>query len=113
MALPLFFQNCVLIIDICLHILIPLEDLVMLTLPNLESLLHLSVLFLDCSVHLVLLTGHLDSLCCQDLLTNTVHELLLLSALKLASHFLKLVGSLIIHLLSMMRLHLAEVEQLG
>lgn len=50
-------------LDLSLNVLVPLEDLVVLSVPNLKSLLHLGILFLYCGVHLIFLSRYEDILC--------------------------------------------------
>lgn len=88
-----------LILDLFLHVLVPLQQFVVLRLPELESLIQIGLQLLLQSIHLILLL--LDKLCLRgdDLLGTLLHVLFTLFRFQFLASYLDFVGLLILLLL--------------
>mmetsp|Transcript_13827 Transcript_13827/g.23587 ORF Transcript_13827/g.23587 Transcript_13827/m.23587 type:complete len:223 (+) Transcript_13827:20-688(+) len=102
-----------LVLDLLLHVLVSLEQLVVLSLPELESLVEVGLELLLESVHLVLLLLDELGLSRDDLLVSVLHVLLALVDLHLLASHLDLVGFGILGLLSETGLDSLLVEELS
>lgn len=113
MLLQLVSLEGLLVFELLLRVLVPLQDLIVLLLAELEALVHLTFQLLAERVHFVLLFLHQLGFHGEDFLVTDLHVRLSLTLLEFVGPLLHLVRLLIVLLLGQVGLNLAQVEQLG
>jgi hypothetical protein len=112
-ALPLVVLNVLLVLNLLLHVLVTLQNLVMLDLAQLQALVHAAFQLLLKRVHFVALLAHQVRLAGQNLLVNVHHELFALLLFQVLGARLHDVSLLIVLLFREVGLDLPQVKELS
>ena len=113
MLLQLVALKRLLVLELLLSILVPLQDLGVFNFTQLQAIVHLAFELLAQGVHLVLLLLHQFGFSRKDLFVAGFHMLLSLLLLHLVGTLLNLMSLLVILLFGQVLLDFAQVKQLS